>query len=68
MINLHILQYTHSSFQNIIFQLNERTLASLPEDGSILYRIYSINEDISITPDQMNENQGPDVVSGEEEE
>ena len=68
MANLHVLQRCHPSFQNATFQLDEAALDSLPEDGSVLHRLHSVNDDTSTTPGQMNENQGPDVASGEEEE
>jgi hypothetical protein len=70
MDNVCVLQRCHPSFRNGTFQLDETALNSLPEDGSVLDRLRSINNDTSIIPipGQMNENQGPEAASGEEEE
>ena len=68
MDHLHVLQRCHPAFRNATFQLDVEALNSLPEDGSVLHRLCSVNNDTSITPGQMNENQGPDVASGEGEE
>jgi len=68
MDHLRVLQRCHPAFRNATFQLDVEALNSLPEDGSVLHRLRSVNNDTSITPGQMNENQGPDVASGEGEE
>ena len=62
MDNLRVLQRCHPSFQNAAFQLDREALNSLPEDGSVLDQLRSINNDTS----QMDENQGPDAAAGEE--